>query len=122
MGSLLPGGLWSPGRPGRRVLLMRHHLLVDFYVGPAVLLLSRETVGVMAFIDESPERKMYTWCGFLDVGTYNVELRFRAIEDDRPMLALPGRDPSDIDVMFTNGQGIAFIGSGASPLEAPESF
>lgn len=98
---------------------MRHHQYVDFYVGPAVLLLRREAIGVTAFIDEASERGVQTWCGFLDVGTYNVDLRFRAFEEDCPMLALPGRDPSEIDVVFTSGQGIGFIGNGTSPLGIP---
>lgn len=95
---------------------MLHHQLVDFYVGPAVLLLGRETVGVTAFIDDAAERGFYTWSGFLDVGSNDADLRFRAIEELCPLLALPGRDPSEIDVVSTSGKGIGFVGMGLSPL------
>lgn len=96
---------------------MLHHRFVDFYVGPAVLLLGRETVGVTAFIDEAMERGLYTWSGFLDVGSNDAGLRFRVIEALCPLLALPGRDPREIDVVFTSSQGIGFIGNGSSPLQ-----
>lgn len=98
---------------------MLHHQLVEFYVGRAVLLLGKEAIGVMAFIDEAKERGMYTWSGFLDVGSDDAHLRFTAIEAEEPLLALPGRDPSEIDVVSTSGRGIGFYGVGVSPLPLP---
>lgn len=93
-------------------------MAMDFYVGPAVLTLDGETVGVTAFIDSSKNRGLYIWGGFLD--THREELRFAAVEADRVRLALPGREGSDIDVVYTSGAGIGFLGTGPSPLETSE--
>jgi len=54
-------------------------MAMDFYVGPAVLLLDDLTLGVTAFIDSSTSRGLYIWGGFLD--THREELRFAAVED-----------------------------------------
>lgn len=98
---------------------MHDQLVMDFYVGPAVLTLDgKETIGVMAFIDSARERGLYTWCGFLDTGHHDEELRFRAIESDDPRLALPGRQATPIDVVYTSGTGIGFMGTGPSPLDS----
>lgn len=99
-------------------MLHDHPMAMDFYVGPAVLTLDGETVGVTAFIDSSASRGLYVWGGFLD--THREELRFAAVEAERTQLALPGREGSDIDVVFTSGDGIGFMGTGPSPLETPE--
>lgn len=96
---------------------MLHHRPVDFYVGPAALLLAEETIGVTAFIDEASEQGLYAWCGFLDMGSSDAGLRFRVMEGPRPLLSLPGRDPRQIDVVFTSGQGVGFVGNGSSPLQ-----
>jgi hypothetical protein len=97
-----------------------HDRSVDFYVGPAVLSLEEDTVGVTAFIDASKARGMYSWGGFLDTGTHDEELRFRAIEARQPFLALPGREFKAIDVVYTTAEGIGFMGIGLSPMEAQE--
>ena len=100
--------------------MMHDRPVMDFYVGPAVLTLdNREVIGVVAFIDSARERGLYTWCGFLDTGNHDEELRFRAIESDDPQLALPGREPCLIDVVYTSGMGIGFMGTGPSPLDTP---
>lgn len=93
-------------------------MTMDFYVGPAVLTLDGSTVGVTAFIDSSKNRGLYVWGGFLD--THREELRFAAVEADRVMLALPGRERADIDVVYTSGVGIGFLGVGPSPLETAD--
>lgn len=91
---------------------------MDFYVGPAVLTLDSMTIGVTAFIDSSASRGLYVWGGFLD--THREELRFTAVEAERTLLALPGRDGADIDVVYTSQVGIGFLGTGPSPLETVE--
>lgn len=91
---------------------------MDFYVGPAVLTLDGLTVGVTAFIDSSASRGLYIWGGFLD--SHDQELRLTAVEAVLTRLALPGREGSDIDVVYTCGAGIGFLGTGSSPLETPE--
>lgn len=99
---------------------MRHDrsVAMDFYVGPAVLTLDDSTVGVTAFIDSSANRGLYTWGGFLD--THREELRFAAVEAASLHLALPGREGSEIDVVYTSQDGIGFQGAGPSPLETAE--
>src|SRR5690606_39813163 len=77
---------------------------MDFYVGPAVLTLDGLTVGVTAFIDSSASRGLYIWGGFLD--SHDQELRLTAVEAVLTRLALPGREGSDIDVVYTCGAGI----------------
>lgn len=91
---------------------------MDFYVGPAVLTLDSMTIGVTAFIDSSASRGLYVWGGFLD--THREELRFAAVEAERTLLALPGREGADIDVVYTSQVGIGFLGTGPSPLETVE--
>lgn len=93
-------------------------MAMDFYVGPAVLTLDDLTVGVTAWIDSSASRGLYIWGGFLDTGSQ--ELRFTAIQARSTRLALPGRESSDIDVVYTTSGGIGFLGVGPSPLETPE--
>lgn len=105
-------------RTGAASVLHDHPMAMDFYVGPAVLTLDGATVGVTAFIDSSASRGLYIWGGFLD--THREELRFAAVEADRTRLALPGRESSDIDVVYTSGKGIGFLGTGPSPLETSE--
>ena len=89
---------------------------MDFYVGPAVLTLDEATMGVTAFIDSSASRGLYVWGGFLD--TRSADVRLTAVEADRTRLALPGRDSQDIDIVYTSGGGIGFLGTGPSPLGA----
>jgi hypothetical protein len=91
---------------------------MDFYVGPAVLTLDDLTLGVLAYIDSSASRGLYIWGGFLD--TSSQELRFTAVQAREVRLALPGRDGSDIDVVYTSNGGIGFLGTGPSPLETSE--
>ena len=93
-------------------------MAMDFDVGPAVLTLDDETVGVTAYIDSSASRGLYVWGGFLD--THREELRFAAVEASETKLALPGREGAYIDVVYTSGQGIGFLGTGPSPLETSE--
>lgn len=93
-------------------------MAMDFYVGPAVLTLDDLTLGVLAYIDSSANRGLYIWGGFLD--TYSDELRFTATEAQNIQLALPGREGSDIDVVYTSSGGIGFLGTGPSPLETSE--
>lgn len=92
--------------------------VMDFYVGPAVLTLDEETIGVTAFIDSSKARGLYVWGGFLDTKDHTDELRYRAMEADTTALALPGRERQLIDVVYTSGGGIGFLGVGPSPLTA----
>lgn len=92
-----------------------HIMAMDFYVGPAVLTLDDLTLGVMAYIDSSASRGLFVWGGFLDTGSQ--ELRFTAVEANSVKLALPGRQGSDIDVVYTSQGGIGFLGIGPSPLE-----
>jgi hypothetical protein len=92
--------------------------IVDLYVGPAVLTLDGETVGVTVFLDSAKDAGLYTWCGFLE--TRDEELRLRAVEADDPHLALPGREGCPIDVMYTNERGLGFMGAGPSPLETSD--
>jgi hypothetical protein len=98
----------------RRRKVHDRSVAMDFYVGPAVLTLDDLTLGVTAFIDSSANRGLYVWGGFLD--THREELRFSAVEAMRVGLALPGRDSSDIDVVYTSQVGIGFLGTGPSPL------
>lgn len=91
---------------------------MDFYVGPAVLTLDDLTLGVTAYIDSSAARGLFVWGGFLD--THSEELRFTAFEASVTLLALPGRDGSGIEVMYTCGKGLGFLGTGPSPLETSE--
>lgn len=115
--------LLSCFREGRRkVRAVRHDrsVAMDFYVGPAVLTLDDTVIGVTAFIDSSANRGLYVWGGFLD--TRREELRFAAVEALRTQLALPGRDGSDIDVVYTAGDGIGFLGAGPSPLETSDQL
>lgn len=93
-------------------------MAMDFYVGPAVLLLDDLTLGVTAFIDSSASRGLYIWGGFLD--THREELRFAAVEADETRLALPGREGVAIDVVYTSQIGIGFLGIGPSPLQTSE--
>lgn len=93
-------------------------MAMDFYVGPAVLTLDALTLGVTAYIDSSASRGLYIWGGFLD--THDLELRLTAVEAETTRLALPGRDGSDIDVVYTSSGGIGFLGTGPSPLETSE--
>lgn len=93
---------------------------IEFYVGPAVLTLDLETIGVTAFIDSSASRGMFIWGGFLDTKSHNDELRYAAMEADTTALALPGRESQLIDVVYTSGGGIGFLGVGPSPLETSE--
>jgi len=91
---------------------------MDFYLGPAVLTLDGATLGVTAFIDSSASRGLYVWGGFLD--THQEEIRLSAVEAESTRLALPGRPALDIDVVYTSGAGIGFLGTGPSPLETSE--
>jgi len=95
-----------------------HCVAMDFYVGPAVLTLDDLTLGVTAFIDSSAARGLYVWGGFLD--TRDQELRMTAVQALLTQLALPGREGSDIDVVYTSSGGIGFLGAGPSPLDTPE--
>lgn len=95
-----------------------HPMAMDFYIGPAVLTLDGLTLGVTAFIDSSANRGLYVWGGFLD--THTEEVRMTAIQAERTQLALPGREALDIDVVYTSGKGIGFMGTGPSPLETSE--
>lgn len=113
------GCAFSRGTRRKGARLVHDRLMaMDFYVGPAVLTLDGLTLGVTAWIDSSASRGLYVWGGYLD--THTEEVRLTAIQADRTLLALPGREALDIDVVYTTSGGIGFLGIGPSPLETPE--
>lgn len=89
---------------------------MDFYSGPAVLLVDGEAFDVMAFIDSAQDRNLVDWGGYLETGPYSEVVRFRAFGSDDVWIRIPGSSARDIEVLSTSGDGFAFTGVGASPL------
>lgn len=89
---------------------------MDFYSGPAVLLVDGESFDVTAFIDSARGRSIEDWGGFLETGPCGDVVPLRAFGSDDVWLRIPGASARDIEVTFTSKAGFAFAGLGASPL------
>lgn len=89
---------------------------MDFYSGPAVLLVDGEAFDVMAFIDSAQDRNIEDWGGYLEIGPYGDTVLLRAFGSDDLWVRIPGASARDIQVTFTADDGFAFTGLGASPL------
>lgn len=89
---------------------------MDFYSGPAVLLVDGEAFDVVAFIDSAQDRAIEDWGGYLETGTYGGVVCFRAFGSEDVWVRIPGAPARDIEVTFTADNGFAFTGLGASPL------
>lgn len=95
---------------------MGDYAYMDFYLGPAVLLLDGEEFDVMAFIDSARNRDIEDWGGYLETGSYGDVLYFRAEDPESMRLRIPGLNPRSIGVQFIDGDGFSFIGQDACPL------
>jgi hypothetical protein len=91
---------------------------MDFYSGPAVLLVDGEAYDVMAFIDSAQDQLIQDWGGYLETGPYGDVARFRAFGSEDVWLRIPGVPACDIEVTCTEEDGFAFSGLGRSPLPA----
>lgn len=89
---------------------------MDFYSGPAVLLVDGEAFDVMAFIDSAQDRAIEDWGGFMETGAYGDVARFKAFGSEDVWVRIPGSSARDIEVTFTADDGFAFTGLGPSPL------
>lgn len=89
---------------------------MDFYSGPAVLLVDGEAFDVMAFIDSAQDRNIEDWGGYLETGPCGDVARFRAFGSEDVWVRIPGAPARDIEVTFTGDDGVAFTGLGRSPL------
>lgn len=89
---------------------------MDFYLGPAVLLLDGEEFEVTAFIDAAHDRGLEDWGGYLETGIYGDVLFFRAMNPEDMRIRIPGSQPRYIAVNFIEGDGFSFAGEGSSPL------
>lgn len=89
---------------------------MDFYSGPAVLLVDGEAFDVMAFIDSAQERVIEDWGGYLETGLNGDYAKFKAFGSDDVWLRIPGATARDIRVTFTADDGFGFTGLGPSPL------
>ena len=91
---------------------------MDFFCGPAVLLLDGEEFSVRAYIDSARERRLEDWGGFIEIELSAV-IGFRAFGSDNVLLQVPGSSPRGIEVTFTGDGGMAFNGLSASPMPIP---
>lgn len=89
---------------------------MDFYSGPAVLLVDGEAFDVTAFIDSAQERVIEDWGGYLETGPYGDVAKIRAFGSEDVWLRIPGASARDIEVTFTAEDGFGFTGLGSSPL------
>ncbi|MFE0472553.1 hypothetical protein ACFW2V_13155 [Streptomyces sp. NPDC058947] len=91
---------------------------MDFYSGPAVLLVDGEAYDVVAFIDSARAPNVEEWGGYLETGPYGDVARFRAFGSEDVWIRIPGVPARDIEVTYTEEAGFAFAGLGRSPLPA----
>lgn len=91
---------------------------MDFFCGPAVLHLDGEEFDVFAYIDSAREGNIEDWGGFVEIKVSDV-IRFRAFGSDRISLQVPGSSARDIEVTYTESNGMAFIGLSSTPLPIP---
>lgn len=89
---------------------------MDFYSGPAALLVDGEAFDVTAFIDSARDRSMEEWGGYLETGAFSEVVRFRAFGSTDVWIRIPGASARGIQVVFTGDDGFAFAGIDASPL------
>lgn len=97
-------------------LLMGNHVFMDFYLGPAVLLLDEEEFGVRAFIDSEREGDTQDWGGFLETGDDGDVIRFRMFDTEEAFIRVPGSSARDIALVCANQEGLVFVGMGCTPL------
>lgn len=89
---------------------------MDFFLGPAVLLLDGEEFGVTAFIDAARDGVLEDWGGYLETGPYGDVLAFQAVDPEDIRIQVPGTQPRCIAIQFIDGDGFSFSGEGSSPL------
>lgn len=92
---------------------------MDFYSGPAVLLVDGEPFDVTAFIDSAQDGNFEEWGGYLETGHLADALLFRAFGSEDVWIRVPGSAARSIEVTFTGSEGFGFTGIGASPLPLP---
>jgi hypothetical protein len=90
--------------------------VMDFYSGPAVLMLDDEEFDVTAFIDSARGRGIEEWGGYLETGNFADVVGFRALGSDEVYIRVPGSSARDITILHSEIGGLIFCGLGSTPL------
>ena len=89
---------------------------MDFYLGPAVLILDGEEFNVMAFIDSERAEDVQDWGGFLETGDDGDLIRFKMFDTEEAFVRVPDASARDIALVYASHEGIVFVGMGCTPL------
>ncbi|MCP9209531.1 hypothetical protein [Streptomyces cucumeris] len=92
---------------------------MEFYSGPAVVLVDGEEFEVYAFIDSMRGMCMETWGGYLETGEHGEAIRLLALRAEEAYVRLPGSSARDIGALRVDECGVSFIGLSPSPLPVP---
>jgi hypothetical protein len=91
---------------------------MDFYVGPASLLMDGESFAATAFIDSDRGEDIEDWGGYLEIGGSGL-LTFRALIAGGVFVRVPGSSAREVIIQYAQHDGMVFAGCGRTPLPIP---